>query len=322
MTLLPILLAFAIFNFSFINEKKAGSEPKNSENEIYDGPIIDVHIHAFSSGNNMFGMDYTNPLTGKHYAGVKNAEEQKVETFKIFERHNIVKAVVSNGNAWYDEDPEKVIIGESHYNSVAQLKAWHKEGKLHVIGEVAPNYQGLLPTDSSLTKYFDLAEELGVPMAYHMFPGGPPGGAYFAYPKTRAHQGKPLQFEEILFSRPKMKIYIMHAGWPYLEDMKALMYAHPQVYVEIGVIGWVLPQLEFHNFIEGLVRAGFGKRIMFGSDQMVWPNTIVETIDAVNSADFLTLEQKADIFFNNAAEFLNLSADEIDKYLKSSNGSN
>ena len=318
MTMLPILLTLAAFSTSFISDKgeDRGSEEKNIE--IYDGPIIDMHIHAFNAGNNMFGMDYLNPLTGRRYVGVKNTEEQKTETFFIFKKYNVVKAVVSNGNAWYDHDPERVIIGESHYNSVEQLRAWHNEGKLHILGEVAPNYQGLLPTDSSLVKYFDLAEELQIPMAYHLFPGGPPGGAYFAYPNTRAHQGKPLQLEEILFSRPKMKIYIMHAGWPYLEDMKALMYAHPQVYVDTGVIGWVLPRKEFHCFVQGLVDAGFGKRIMFGSDQMVWPNTIVETIDAINSAQFLTLEQKADIFFHNAATFLNLSPDEVTKYKRMS----
>ena len=144
-----------------------------------------------------------------------------------------------------------------------------------------------------------------------MYPGGPPAAAYGPYPNIRAHQGKPLQLEEILIARPTMRIYIMHAGWPYLEDMKALMYAHPQVYVDLGVICWVLPQKEFHNFLKGLVEAGFGKRIMFGSDQMIWPETITTGIDAVNSASFLTLEQKEDIFYNNAARFLRLSEEEI-----------
>ena len=118
---------------------------------------------------------------------------------------------------------------------------------LHALAEVAPNYAGVLPTDPVMAPYFDLAEELNIPIGYHLFPGGPPGGAYFAYPKTRARQAKPLQMEEILLARPNMKIFIMHAGWPFLEDMKALMYAHPQVYVEIGVINWLLTRQEFHH---------------------------------------------------------------------------
>ena len=36
---------------------------------------------------------------------------------------------------------------------------------------------------------------------------------------------------------------------------------------------------------------------MFGSDQMVWPEAIGMAVEAINSADFLTSEQKADIFY-------------------------
>jgi len=50
---------------------------------------------------------------------------------------------------------------------------------------------------------------------------------------------------------------------------------------------------------------------MFGSDQMIWPETIELAIDAINSADFLTEEQKRDIFYNNAARFLRLSEKQI-----------
>jgi predicted TIM-barrel fold metal-dependent hydrolase len=106
----------------------------------------------------------------------------------------------------------------------------------------------------------------------------------------------------------------MHAAWPYLEDMKALMYAHPQVYVGLGVISWVLPRKEFQSYLKGLVDAGFGKRIMFGTDQMMWVDTISDSIEAVNSADFLTVDQKADIFYNNAARFLELPESEIKKH--------
>jgi hypothetical protein len=190
----------------------------------------------------------------------------------------------------------------------------HANGQLKILAEMAPMYQGILPTDERVKLYFDLAEELDIPVGYHMFPGGPPGAAYSMAPNLRAAQAKPLQFEEILVSHPKMKIYIIHAGWPYLEDMKALMYAHPQVYVDIGVIDWLLPRQEFHNYLKGLVDAGFGNRIMYGSDQMIWVDAIDDAVDAINTADFLSNEQKADIFYNNAAQFLSLSEEEIKKH--------
>jgi predicted TIM-barrel fold metal-dependent hydrolase len=54
------------------------------------------------------------------------------------------------------------------------------------------------------------------------------------------------------------------------------------------------------------MESGFGKRIMFGSDQMAWADAIPLTIQDVESAPFLTEEQKQDIFYNNAARFYNI----------------
>ena len=62
-------------------------------------------------------------------------------------------------------------------------------------------------------------------------------------------------------------------------------------------------------------RAGFpshlGKRIMFGSDQMSWPEVIDVAVDTIQTADFLTVEQKADIFYNNAARFFRLTPEQV-----------
>ena len=50
---------------------------------------------------------------------------------------------------------------------------------------------------------------------------------------------------------------------------------------------------------------------MYGSDQMIWPDVIGETIGAIEDAAFLTEEQKRDILYNNAARFLRLTDEEI-----------
>jgi len=50
---------------------------------------------------------------------------------------------------------------------------------------------------------------------------------------------------------------------------------------------------------------------MFGSDQMIWPEAIEMAIAGIESARFLTSEQKRDIFYNNAVRFLRLKK-EID----------
>lgn len=105
----------------------------------------------------------------------------------------------------------------------------------------------------------------------------------------------------------------MHAGWPMLDDMLEMLYAHPQLYVDLGIISYSLPLKEYYYYyIERLVNAGFGKRIMFGSDNMVWPQSIGIGIKNIENAPFLTTQQKRNILFNNAARFLQLSNKEIE----------
>jgi predicted TIM-barrel fold metal-dependent hydrolase len=106
----------------------------------------------------------------------------------------------------------------------------------------------------------------------------------------------------------------MHAGWPLLDEMILMLHAHPQLYVDLGFISFGLPRDEFYFYLRRLVQAGFGQRIMFGSDQMVWPQAIERAIEAVESASFLSPGQKRDILYNNAARFLRLSEDEVARH--------
>ena len=51
---------------------------------------------------------------------------------------------------------------------------------------------------------------------------------------------------------------------------------------------------------------------MWGTDGP--PSQIPQAVEAIESASFLTDEQKADIFYNNAARFLRLSDEEIARH--------
>lgn len=111
-----------------------------------------------------------------------------------------------------------------------------------------------------------------------------------------------------------MRVYLMHAGYPYVDETIALLHAHPQVYADVAVINWVLPREEFHRYLRRLVQAGFLDRLMFGSDQMIWPDAIGKAIESIESAEFLSEAQRRDIFYNNAARFLGLSDEEIARH--------
>ena len=233
-------------------------------------------------------------------------------TIAALRRRNIV--AVTSGDPdrvqeWWSHAPDRIIraveFGVSYCPSTEELRALHKQGRLQVLGEVITQYGGTAPDDPKLEPYYALAEELDVPVAIHMGLG-PPGTSYFATPGYRMALSDPLRLEDVLLRHPKMRLYVMHAGWPFGDRMVGLLYSHPQVYVDVGVIDWVLPRAEFQAYLKRLVDAGFANRIMFGSDQMVWPDAINAAIQSINQVPFLTAHQKRDILYNNAARFFRL----------------
>ena len=310
-----ILFAAALMALGCNTQKNIQHLVTEQLSQSYNGPIIDMHIHAYGEGNPLFGMTHPPTLRGKTYKGVTSAIEQKEKTLEKFRKHNIVKAVVTDGQLWIDNNEELILT--ANVKTTAALSTQFEEGKLKVIAELAPFYAGKLANDSSIMPYFELAQALNIPLGLHVLPGGPNYGIHH-FPemlgKMRVKNANPLQLEEALVKFPKLKLYIMHGGWPYIEDLKALMYAHPNVYVDISVLNWILPQEELNNYLKSLINAGFGNRILFGTDQMVWPDTIDDAVESVNSAHFLTIKQKEDIFYNNAAKFLGLSAEEVAKH--------
>jgi predicted TIM-barrel fold metal-dependent hydrolase len=118
-----------------------------------------------------------------------------------------------------------------------------------------------------------------------------------------------FQVSNMESSRPDLIIpgfWTEIAGWPLLDEMIALLDYYPQVYVDTGAIDWLVPRKEFHAYLRRLVEAGDGRRIMFGSNNMAWPESIRLAVESIESADFLTPEQKRDIFYNNAVRFFRL----------------
>jgi predicted TIM-barrel fold metal-dependent hydrolase len=88
--------------------------------------------------------------------------------------------------------------------------------------------------------------------------------------------------------------------------MIAMMYQYPQLHADVSTISWVIPRAAFYDYLEAFMRAGLGKRLMFGSDQMRWPGKIGEGIAAIQQAPFLTEQQRRDLLYENAARFLRL----------------
>jgi hypothetical protein len=187
--------------------------------------------------------------------------------------------------------------------SIADLRRLHAAGRLVALSEITTQYAGIAPDDPRLEPYYALAEELDIPVGIHMGPG-PPGTAYFATPAYRVAAGDPVRLEPVLIRHPRLRIYAMHAGWPFGDAMIGMLFAHPQLYVDIGILDYAYPEVDFYAYLKRLIDAGMEERIMFGSDNMVWPDAIGVAIERVRRAPFLSDRQKRLILHDNAARFL------------------
>ncbi|MBA3678562.1 MAG: amidohydrolase family protein [Sphingosinicella sp.] len=305
-------------------------------------PIIDMHLHA--AGANGVGLPgqyvcapydywptrdprepigvYSKDLTGspdcrQRFKGPNTDAELRDGSLEILRKRNVF--AVTSGSAdrvqeWRLKAPDRIIpallFGAGKLPTVAELRLLHAAGRLQVIGEIAAQHAGIPPDSPELEPYYALAEELDIPLGIHLGTGVP-GGIYSATPKFRMAHSNALLLEEVLARHPRLRLYVMHAGWPLAEQMIALLYAHPQVYVDTAAIGYMFPRADYHAYLKRLVDAGFEKRIMFGSDQLVWPEAIEAAIDAIESAAFLSPRQKRNILYENAVRFLRLSPEQM-----------
>ena len=305
-------------------------------------PIIDMHLHALEAdaqGPPPMGvcpgllqgfppMTPGRPWPETFFEHLKKppcampiwspttSHEVMERTFAVMKTRNVYG--VTSGSLterWKQALPDRIIpslefeLGTPRGLSVDAVRAALKSGAYRAFGEVSNQYQGFDPSDPTFDPYLTLLEELDLPMSIHLGTG-PPGAAYLGFPRYRARLHSPLTIEEALVKHPRLRVSLMHAGWPMLDDLLAVLWTYPQVYVDVGAISFALPRTGFHDYLRRIVEAGFGKRVMFGSDQMVWPEVLESAIRSIEEAPFLTADQKRDILYNNAARFLRLTDEE------------
>jgi predicted TIM-barrel fold metal-dependent hydrolase len=326
----PILLGFVAFP-AFAQER---------------APIIDMHLHASSATANgppplglcvpfpeMPLRDPKRPWGDTWIEWQKNPpcrdpvwssssdNALKEETIAVLRRRNIIGVLsgsLQRVQQWRDAAPDRFIPGLGFQLgrdaiSPDSIRRLYSARAFAVFAEVTNQYIGITASDPRFDPYLAVAEELDIPVGIHIGTG-PPGAPYLGLHAYRAALHSPLTLEDALIKHPSLRVYIMHAGWPMLDDLLAVLWAHPQVYAELGGISFALPRAELYRYLQRIVDAGFGKRVMFGSDQMVWPGVIERAIDAIESAPFLSHSQKRDILYNNAARFLRLSDAEVAKH--------
>ena len=275
-------------------------------------PIIDMHMHIGAPMSLPPGAPapcLPQPCIRQGHASASSADNLK-RTLEAMDRYNIVKGFLSDLDRgelseWVKAAPDRFIISPfildpSKAASPDDLRKELKAKSLAGIGEIGAQLVGIAPNDPRLEPYFALAEEFDVPVLIHTEGIGPP------LPSFRSVAGNPLLLEAVMVRHPKLRVFVENSGFPYIDEMLAMMYQYPQLYGDLSTMTWIIPRSAFHDYLQRLIKAGLGKRLMFGSDQMLWPEMIGQGIEAIEEADFLTNEQKRDILYNNAVRFLQL----------------
>lgn len=307
-------------------------------------PVIDMHLHASAANEN--GPPPLAVCTPMDFPAWDQREQYGVAFLRLakqppcpdpvwspgtddalmratvaeMERLNVVGVLSGPPDrvaSWRSAAPGRFLAGlnfrlQPEY-SRERVRELHASGKLDVLSEVTTQYSGIAPDDPRMEPFWKLAEERDIPVGIHVGTG-PPGAIYLGERGYRARLHSALTVEEVLVRHPKLRIYLMHAGYPMIDDLLAVLYAHPQVHVEVGAIVWSQPRDAFYRYLRRIVEAGFVSRIMFGSDQMVWPGLIGRSVKVIEEAPFLSEAQKRDILYNNAARFLRLSQEEIARH--------
>jgi hypothetical protein len=263
---------------------------QNSDNK--KPPVIDIHFHTIGG---IPGLGPMCPFPPEFLAsdpkgkeaplgwapqdctpqleGSKNPEEYRKDVIAEMERLNVTAVVMGDPKSvqtWKDAAPGRVIPGTSFTNDMSggkyvaldELRNDFTKGGFKVMGEVGLQYQGVSPSDPSVDAYFALAEELDIPVGIHMGTGGS-GRANIGLPKFRGSMGNPLLLEELLAKHPKLRLWIMHAGYPMIDNLLTLLQTNSHVYVDVAGLIWSYPIKEVNGYIQRIVDAGFGDRVMF-----------------------------------------------------------
>lgn len=259
----------------------------------YTGEIFDTHLHHYDSINfKQFKITH-GAISGPWDSTdvYRRAADKGILFGLLFPCPN---GLMPNGGPRCFSDGKE-------FPDVRWVEDQIKSGKINFLGELCNQYYGISPFDSLLFPYYELAQKYDLPIGVHLALA-PPMTPYNCCPNFKASLGNPLLLEDVLLRYPKLRVWVMHAGHPYQQEMIALMMVYPQIYVDISAIAsFAVPSKNYEQYLKTFIDVGLEDRIMFGSD-----SDISNSIKNTNDLKSLTLSQKKKIFYSNAMTFFKI----------------
>ena len=121
--------------------------------------------------------------------------------------------------------------------------------------------------------------------------------------------GNPALLRPVLDRHPGLRVWIQHVGAgredgyePFWDETLALLRDYPGVYVDLSITNGPRPIEQYEETLLRLIDAGFGDRIMFGTDMV----PIARIRARLDSFAWLGADQKRAILHDNAVRFFRL----------------
>ena len=283
-------------------------------------PVFDFHLHALPM---VFGDVFGG--TGKPdlnlYREIWHGETTEPSvldaTLEQMDQNNVKQGILSGSNkmvqAWVEKHPDRFIPAfipdltlKDHQAAAERFEQEVEQGKWQALGELMMPYEGRTLNDPVLYPYYRACERHGLPVMHHCGLTGPNPHLFVSPYRFRVELGSPLFLQDVIEHFPNLKIVIYHMGWPMFDQALYMLYAYPNnVYLDTGVVDWVLAPSVFNRILREAVDTA-PERVLFGSDQMIFPEQIGPAVNAILSADFLSDDDKRKVLWDNAASLLNL----------------
>jgi predicted TIM-barrel fold metal-dependent hydrolase len=158
-----------------------------------------------------------------------------------------------------------------------------------------PHWFGMEPDDRRLYPFYAKCIELDVPIQMQV-------GHCLRYSAERPLRstGRPLALDTVACDLPELKVVGIHVGWPWTEEMIAVAYKHPNVYIGADAYApkhWPEPFVHYLNT--------FGQdKVLFGTDfPVIDPERAMREIDELD----LRPVPRQKLLRDNAARLYRLS---------------
>lgn len=122
--------------------------------------------------------------------------------------------------------------------------------------KLSPVYQGFDPWSPQVWRLYEIADDLQVPVMFHM------GGAYD--PQGALEWGNPLLLDKVARAFPNLRIIVAHFGQPMMQETVMLMRKNVNVFTDLSARFHRKWQL--YNGLQVAIEYKVTDRILFGSD--------------------------------------------------------